>query len=160
MIAKEPAARFVIVGDGVLRPKVEQQAFALGIADRVLFTGWRRDLPHIYADLDALALSSDNEGTPVSVIEAMAAGCPVVATRVGGVPDLITDGETGFLVPPSDAQALAAAILRVLRDQEAAGRMGRTARAFVRQRFTTKRLITDMERLYLELVNGQDQPLS
>ncbi|MBZ0159109.1 glycosyltransferase family 4 protein [Candidatus Methylomirabilis sp.] len=155
VIASEPAARFVIVGDGALRLEMEQQARALGIADRVLFTGWRRDLPRIYADLDVLTVSSNNEGTPVSVIEAMAAGCPVVATRVGGLPDLITDGETGFLVPPSDAQALAAAILRVLRDPETAGRMGRTARASVQQRFTMKRLISDMEQLYIQILTDK-----
>jgi glycosyltransferase involved in cell wall biosynthesis len=87
LVAREdPAARFVIVGDGTLRPALERQAQVTGIADRVIFTGWRRDLPGIYADLDVLAVTSNNEGTPVSAIEAMAAGCPVVATNVGGLP--------------------------------------------------------------------------
>ena len=85
---EDPAARFVIVGDGTLRPALERQAQEMGIADRVIFTGWRRDLPDIYADLDVLAVTSNNEGTPVSAIEAMAAGCPVVATHVGGYPTL------------------------------------------------------------------------
>ena len=92
---KDPAARFVIVGDGILRPALERRAQEMGIAERVIFTGWRRDLPDIYADLDVLAVTSNNEGTPVSAIEAMAAGCPVVATHVGGLPDLIGEGEDG-----------------------------------------------------------------
>jgi glycosyltransferase involved in cell wall biosynthesis len=153
LVAREnPAARFVVVGDGILRPEVERHAQESGIADRVIFTGWRRDLPGIYADLDVLAVTSNNEGTPVSAIEAMAAGCPVVATNVGGLPDLIREGETGYLVPPGDAPAAATALLRVLRQPEIARRMGETARKSVRERFSSQRLITDMERLYLELL--------
>jgi glycosyltransferase involved in cell wall biosynthesis len=152
MARQERVARFVIVGDGVLRPEMEQYAHALDIADRVVFTSWRRDLPRIYADLDVLAVTSNNEGTPVSAIEAMAAGCPVVATRVGGLPDLISDGETGYLVPPGDAQAVSAAMLRLLREPDMARRMGQAARALVRERFAAQRLVSDMERLYPELL--------
>jgi lipopolysaccharide/colanic/teichoic acid biosynthesis glycosyltransferase/glycosyltransferase involved in cell wall biosynthesis len=153
--AEEPSARFVVVGDGALRPEMEAHARRLGIADRVTFAGWRRDLPRIYSDLDALVVSSRNEGTPVSAIEAMAAGCPVVATRVGGLPDLIADGETGRLVPSEDAPALAAAIIRVLRDPAAAQQMARAAREEVKQRFRVERLIADTERLYTELLVGK-----
>jgi glycosyltransferase involved in cell wall biosynthesis len=145
-------ARFLVVGDGVLRPAMEDYARALGIAHRVVFTGWRRDLPVIYPDLDVLVVSSNNEGTPVSAIEAMAAGCPVVATRVGGLPDLITDGETGRLVEPRDPAALAASILRLLRDPETASRLGETAQATVAERFAVDRLCRDMEGLYVELL--------
>jgi lipopolysaccharide/colanic/teichoic acid biosynthesis glycosyltransferase len=150
--AEERSARFVVVGDGVLRPEMEAHARGLGIADRVTFTGWRRDLPRIYPDLDVLVVSSRNEGTPVSAIEAMASACPVVATRVGGLPDLIEDGETGHLVPSEDASALAAAILRVLREPDTARRLAEAARAQVRERFRAERLIGDMERLYSELL--------
>jgi glycosyltransferase involved in cell wall biosynthesis len=149
---QEPAVRFVIVGDGDLRAAMEQQARKLGIADRVLFTGWRRDLPGIYADLDLLVVSSDNEGTPVSAIEAMAAGCPVVATRVGGLPDLIDDRRTGRLVPPRDAQALASVVLELLRNPEAARELGQNAKEVVRKRFTLMRLIRDMDHLYSQLL--------
>jgi glycosyltransferase involved in cell wall biosynthesis len=149
---QEPTARFVIVGDGVLRPAMEQYARTLDIAERVIFTGWRRDLARIYADLDVLAVTSNNEGTPVSAIEAMAAGCPVVAMRVGGLPDLISDGETGYLVPPGDSQAASAAMLRLLREPEMARRMGQAARALVRERFAAQRLVSDMQRLYPELL--------
>lgn len=150
--AQEPGARFVIVGDGVLRPALEQQARELGIADRVLFTGWRRDLPRIYADLDLLVVSSDNEGTPVSAIEAMASSCPVVATRVGGLPDLISDHRTGLLVPPRDADALAGAVVDLLRSPEMVREFCQNAREAVRQRFTVRRLIGDMDRLYSQLL--------
>ncbi|HEV8620377.1 MAG TPA: glycosyltransferase [Nitrospiraceae bacterium] len=148
----ERAARFVIVGDGALRSAIEQQAKELGIADQVLFTGWRRDLPRVYADLDVLVVSSDNEGTPVSAIEAMAAGCPVVGTRVGGIPDLIIENETGFLVTPRDPESLATAVLDVLQNAETARRIGRNAMAMVRTRFALQRLIADMDHLYRELL--------
>jgi glycosyltransferase involved in cell wall biosynthesis len=150
--AQEPGARFVVVGDGVLRPTLEKQAPELGITDRVLFTGWRRDLPRICADLDVLVVSSDNEGTPVSAIEAMAAGCPVVATRVGGLPDLIEDDKTGRLVPPRDAAALASAVLNLLHSPQIARELGKNAQAFVRQRFTVQRLLSDIDDLYTQLL--------
>jgi len=156
----EPAARFVIVGDGDLRTAVEQQAHELGIADRVLFTGWRRDLSGIYADLDVLVVSSDNEGTPVSAIEAMASSCPVVATRVGGLPDLINDHKTGLLVPPRDADALASAVLDLLHNPPTARELGHNAREFVRRRFTVERLITDVDRLYSKLLQEKDADAS
>jgi len=150
--AREPAARFVIVGDGVLRSALEQQARRLGIADRVLFTGWRRDLPRIYADLDLLVVSSDNEGTPVSAIEAMASSCPVVATRVGGLPDLITDHLTGRLVPPRAPKALTEAVLALLHDPQTARKFSENGRDSVQRRFTVQRLLNDMDDLYARLL--------
>jgi glycosyltransferase involved in cell wall biosynthesis len=153
--AELETARFLVVGDGVLRPAMEEYARALGLGDRVVFTGWRRDLPLIYPDLDVLVVSSNNEGTPVSAIEAMAAGCPVVATCVGGLPDLVADGETGCLVPPRDPAALAAGILRLLGDRETARRLGEAARAAVAERFAVKRLCRDVENLYVELLDHE-----
>src|SRR5882724_3466928 len=151
--AAEPAARFVVVGDGMLRFALEQQARELGIADLVLFTGWRSDLARIYADLDVLVVSSNNEGTPLSAIEAMATSCPVVATRVGGVPDLISDYKTGRLVPPRDAEALAGAVLDLLHHPEMAQAMGRNAMIAARDRFDVKRLVHDVDHLYRELLD-------
>ena len=150
--SQEPACRFIIVGDGVLRPEMERHARELGIADKVIFTGWRRDLPRIYADLNVLVVSSDNEGTPVSAIEAMASARPVVGTRVGGLPDIITDGENGYLVPSRNPEALAEAILRLLRDPELACRMGRAGQTMAKERFKIQRLISDMEGLYENLL--------
>jgi glycosyltransferase involved in cell wall biosynthesis len=150
--AHEPSARFIIVGDGVLRPDLERRTRELGIGHRVLFTGWRHDLPRIYAALDVLVVSSDNEGTPVSAIEAMTAGCPVVATRVGGLPDLVDDQRTGRLVPPRDPKALASAVLDLLRSPQMAREFGKMAQAFVLQRFTVQRLLGDMDHLYNQLL--------
>lgn len=157
LAAREERVRFVVVGDGALRGEMEAYAAALGIGDRVIFTGWRRDLPRIYADLDVLAVSSNNEGTPVSAIEAMASGVPVAATRVGGLPDLITEGETGCLTPPQNPEALTTAILGLLQDPQAAERLRRAARAMVQERFRVHRLTADMEQLYLRLLAAKGQ---
>jgi len=151
--AAEPRARFIVVGDGVLRKAMEQHAHALGIRYSVLFAGWRRDLPRIYADLDVLVVSSNNEGTPVSAIEAMAASRPVVATRVGGLPDLISDGKTGVLVAPRDPTALADAVLELLRDEPYARALGQMASTDVVERFATARLLRDVQALYMGLLN-------
>jgi len=114
----------------------------------VTFAGWRRDLPNVYADLDVVVISSDNEGTPASLIEAMATGCPVVATRVGGVPDLIADGVTGRLVPPGDPMALANALLARFREPERARQMADLARHQVLERHQASRLVADIDELY------------
>ena len=151
--AEEPASRFVVVGDGVLRQELDQYARDLSIRDMVIFTGWRRDLPRIYADLDVLVVSSDNEGTPVSAIESMASGCPVVATRVGGIPDVISDGDTGYLVPAGDADALASRILSLLRDDQEVSRLRAAARAFARDRYNLQRLISDIQAIYENLIS-------
>lgn len=111
--ARVPEARFVIVGDGELRADVEAQVQALGLADRVIFTGWLNDLPPIYAALDALVLCSKNEGLPSSIIEALVTGTPVVGTAVGGVVDLLAGG-LGALVPSGDTSALAEAMIAAL----------------------------------------------
>ena len=106
----------------------------------------------IYEGLDLLVVSSVNEGTPVSAIEAMAAGCPVVATRVGGLPDLVDDGRTGQLVPPGDAEVLAHAISTLVADRTQAARLADAARVEVERRFLASRLVDDVERLYLRLL--------
>lgn len=151
--AVERAARFVVVGDGTLRPALEDQARRLGIAERISFTGWRTDLPRIYADLDVLVVSSNNEGTPLSAIEAMATSCPVVATRVGGIPDIITDEVTGRLVLPGEAEGIAGAVLDLLADREKGSFIGSNAMIAARQRFDVKRLIKDVDGLYRELLD-------
>lgn len=147
-----PDVRYVVVGDGVLRAELEDQARRQELAGRVFFTGWRHDLAAIYADLDVLVVSSRNEGTPVSAIEAMAAGCPVVATRVGGLPDLIDDNRTGFLAPPDDPIALCQAVHAVLADSEQNAAVCLAARADVEERFMASRLVEDMQSLYLALL--------
>lgn len=149
---RDPAIHVVLVGDGEIRADLEARVAALGLAEAVTFAGWRRDLPSVYADLDAVVISSDNEGTPASLIEAMASGCPVVATRVGGVPDLVADGETGRLVPPGDPAALAAALLARFAEPERTDRMAALARRRALERYQARRLVADVDRLYRELL--------
>lgn len=108
-----PAAKFVIVGDGELRPAVEAQVQALGLTDAVIFTGWQADLPPIYAALDAVVVSSKNEGLPSAIIEGLVTGVPVVATAVGGVVDLLAEGR-GALVPPGDSDGMARGLIAAL----------------------------------------------
>jgi glycosyltransferase involved in cell wall biosynthesis len=170
--AARPDARFVIVGDGELRDVLEQRAASLGFAvssgdgrresdlpatgyrlppTNCHFLGNRTDLPAIYADLDAVVLCSRNEGLPVTIIEALAAARPVVATDVGAVRDLVTPGETGWLVPSGDATALADGILGALSDREAADAVGRRGRGHVYPRLSLERLERDIRSLYLQL---------
>ena len=147
-----PQARFLVVGDGELREELEAYARDLGLDGRVLFTGWRQDLPRLYADLDVVALTSINEGTPVSLIEAMAAGVPVAATAVGGVPDVIVDGETGYLVKAGDVEGMAEAIIELLKNPEKAREMGQEGREAVYPKFAAQTLIANVEGLYAELL--------
>jgi glycosyltransferase involved in cell wall biosynthesis len=141
-----PDTRFVIVGDGERRSRLEILAGGLDLGDRVCFTGWRRDLPVVYADLDVLVMASSSEGTPVSVIEALAAGVPVVSTSVGGVPDLLRDGEFGRLVPADEPGLLAAAIIDTLKNKPGPNLI--EARKSAYGLYNAQRLIADMQNLY------------
>ncbi len=123
--AAVPRARFLIVGDGERRQALEQLVDALGLRPATLFLGWRADLDRLYADLDVVVLTSRNEGSPVALIEAMAAGVPVVSTDVGGVADVVEDGASGILAAMDDDAALAAGVLAVLADRDRAAAMGR-----------------------------------
>jgi glycosyltransferase involved in cell wall biosynthesis len=143
---------FLVVGDGELRAELETYVAELGLTERVIFTGWRRDLPCIYADLDVVALSSLNEGTPVSLIEAMAAAKPVVATRVGGVSDVVLDKKSGYLVQSKDARGLARGILDLLRAPDRAREMGLAGRVAVHPKYASETLLFNVEKLYLELL--------
>jgi len=154
IIKVDPRVRFVLVGDGILRANLEFECQQLGISKAVTFLGWRKDLRRIYADLDVVVLSSLNEGTPLSIIEAMAAGKGVVATDVGGVSDVVTSGETGLLVPPKDSKVLANAVLRLLRDEKLRRSLEERAKASVYPKYDVSRLTQDMENLYLRLASS------
>jgi glycosyltransferase involved in cell wall biosynthesis len=147
-----PASRFIVVGDGERRADLEALARRLELGDRVRFVGWRGDLQRVYGDLDVVVLTSRNEGSPVSLIEAMAAARPVVATRVGGVPDLVEDGRHGLLVAADDVEALARAIEDVVTSPDAGRSMGQAGRTRVYPAFTAPRLIADLDRLYTDLL--------
>lgn len=152
-----PDVRFLIVGDGELRPYLERQVQALGLSQSVIFLGWQRELEPIYADLDLVVLSSLNEGTPVSLIEAMAAGLPVAATRVGGVPDLVEHGKTGLLVPPKDPMALSGAMDVLISDADRRREMGRLGRETIYPKYSEAALIDRMERLYSSVLAARSQ---
>lgn len=152
VVQQIPETHFVFVGDGELRPDLKTQVGALGLTQQVIFAGWQPDMPAVYADLDLLALTSLNEGTPVTVIESLATGTPVVATAVGGVPDVVRDQQTGVLVPSGDANALAQAVVGLLRAPEHARTLGLGGQQNVLARFGLARLVNDMESLYLALL--------
>lgn len=140
--------KFVIVGNGELRQELENYAEKLGIKNSVIFLGWRRDLENIYADLDVVCLTSLNEGTPVSLIEAMASARPVVATDVGGVRDIVKNEENGLLVSSNDVSSFSKALLKMLNDREKRIEMGRNGREFVKVNYNKDRLIEGTKYLY------------
>ena len=142
----------LIVGDGELRLQLEREAAALGIASRCRFVGWQSDIRAVYAAADVVALTSNSEGSPVSIIEAMAAGRPVVSTAVGGVPDLIHHGVDGVLVPAGNVDALANAIRLLLADALRRDQLGAAARRKVYPKYDASRLVADITRLYESLV--------
>jgi glycosyltransferase involved in cell wall biosynthesis len=150
--ASEPRTVFLIVGDGELRRALEEQARALGIADRTRFLGWRRDLAVIYGATDVFLLTSRNEGTPVALIESLAAGVPGVSTDVGGVRDVIDSDEVGLVAPPGDARSLAEQTLSLLADPTRRCAMGERGRQSVVSRYRIDRLVDDIEALYREVL--------
>jgi glycosyltransferase involved in cell wall biosynthesis len=150
--AARTGVRFALVGDGEEREALEAECRRLGVEDAVTFFGWRSDLAAVYGDLDVVVNSSLNEGTPVALIEALAAARPVVATRVGGTPDLLGAEERGRLVPPGEPRALAAAIVETLQESEAAARRARAGREHVIARHSVARLVRDVDELYRELL--------
>lgn len=139
--------KFLIVGDGELRAHLQDYSKQLGLEDHVVFTGWKRNLSELYSQIDIVALTSLNEGTPVSLIEAMAAGRAVVATNVGGVKDLVNE-ERGFLVESGDIDGFVSALRSLLENERLRKRLGQVGREFVRNNFTKERLVRDMSLLY------------
>src|SRR5436190_22256304 len=148
-------ATLCMVGDGPDRAGLEQRAHDLGIVRDTLFLGYQEDVAPFYAAFDALVLPSSNEGTPVSVIEALGAGRPVVATRVGGVPDVVQEGRDGFLVDPGATDDLAERLTRLARDPDLRERMGAAGRERVLPRYAVARLIDDVDRLYRSLLRAR-----
>jgi len=141
-----------MVGDGPDREGLEQLAHKLGIARYCYFVGYQSDVAGYYRLFDAFLLPSVNEGTPVSAIESLASGTPVVANRVGGVPDVVRDGVDGFLVEPGDVDAAAARLAKLAADPALRSRLGESGRARVLERYSVERLVDDVDRLYRSLL--------
>jgi glycosyltransferase involved in cell wall biosynthesis len=154
LLKKVPNSQFVVIGDGELRLALEQQSIELGLQDHIHFTGFRLDVENIYPDLDVLALTSANEGSPVSLIEGLASGCAVVATDVGGIADVIRADETGLLVPSKSyteetiAQMMADKIYALLQDPAMRKAIGAKGKEDILSRFSIERLGSDLSELY------------
>jgi glycosyltransferase involved in cell wall biosynthesis len=146
-------ALLVFVGDGDDRARLEQRAHDLGLARSCLFLGYQEEVAPWYAVCDAVILTSASEGTPVTIIEALAAGRAVVATRVGGVPDVVDEGETGFMVHTGDTHALAERLEILARDPARRAAMGAAGRERVLRRYAVERLVDDIDALYRELLD-------
>jgi glycosyltransferase involved in cell wall biosynthesis len=156
VLAAEPRARFLIVGDGVGFEDVKAKVRAQGLERSVVMTGFRRDVPDVMAALDVLVLPSIRSEAISQVLpQAMALGTPVIASRMGGSPEIVHDGETGRLVPPGDARALAAAILATFGDRDGARAMAERARALVQQRFSFDAQMEVTAGVYRELLDSR-----
>jgi glycosyltransferase involved in cell wall biosynthesis len=145
-------AQLVLVGDGPERAQLERRALELGIQRRTLFAGYQRDIGAYWSLFDAFLLPSANEGTPVVAIESLAGEVPVVATRVGGVPDVVRDGVDGFLTEVGDVEALASRLAELAHDPALRARMGAAGREHVLPRYRVSRLVDDIDELYRELL--------
>jgi glycosyltransferase involved in cell wall biosynthesis len=143
----------LVCGDGEEQGRLEAEAGRLGVAERVRFLGSRADVPEVLGASDVFVLPSLYEGHPLSVMEAMAAGRPVIATTVGGVPELVQPGETGLLVPPGDTSALAAAMDQLARSEEERGRLGRRGAQVAAERFDVSHMAAAYDRLYQSMLS-------
>jgi len=153
--AELPAAKFLIVGDGPRRAALERVAADLGIAERVRFVGSRDDVVELLGVMNVFALTSHMEANPVSILEAMAAETPVVATRVGSVPQSVDDGTTGYLVEPESDRQLAARLLQLLKDRDQAAEMGRAARQRVLAHASLERMVEGYQNLLTGLYRAK-----
>jgi glycosyltransferase involved in cell wall biosynthesis len=148
VLPQVPDARFVIAGEGELRPALERQIKDHHLEKHVLLAGFRPDVLSLHKAFDIFVMSSVTEGLGTSLLDAMAAGKPVVATTAGGIPEVVVDGETGFLVPPRDHDAMAGAIVKLLKDDALRQTMGEAGSARVRTVFSAERMVQDTLRVY------------
>ena len=157
IIARYPDVQFQIVGDGPCRERLVEQAAATGVLPRIRFMGHRDDVPAILSSSDLFVLPSESEASPNVILEAMAAALPVVASRVGGIPELVDDGVTGHLVPSGNPDALAAALLDLLEHSGKRTAFGRSGRTRIEQQYSFDRMVAQFETLY---VSGAAGPAS
>jgi glycosyltransferase involved in cell wall biosynthesis len=148
VVRQVPDARFIIAGEGELRPALERMIKEYRLEKHVLLVGFRPDVLSLHKAFDVFAMSSVNEGLGTSLLDAMASAKPVVATATGGIPEVVIDGETGFLVPSRDQQAMADALVKLLKDAPLRQRMGNAGLARVRQKFTADRMVENTLKVY------------
>jgi len=150
-----PQIRLLVAGTGPLEKRLRKLAKKLDLADAIVFAGFRRDIPQVLNTLNLFVLASQDEGLGVSLLEAACRGLPIIATDVGGIPEIVEDGTTGLLVPPRDGQALAEKMLDLLDHPEKAETLGRNARALVRERFSLETMVQRYCALYRQLLDGK-----
>jgi glycosyltransferase involved in cell wall biosynthesis len=163
LASSDPDVVFLVVGHGPLQADLQQVADRLKLGNRVVFLGHRSDMQRIYAALDVLVLCSDTEGMPNVVLEAFAYGRPVVATRVGGVPEVVSNSENGLIVPPGERGPLIAAVRSLMHNADLAARLGRQGRKTIEERFDFRRRTAALEALYqsiLQVGRPQRGPLA
>lgn len=146
-----PDARFILVGDGPLRPELERLAVELGEGDKIIFAGYRSDVRDVLAALDIVVIPSVLEGFPMITLEAMAMAKPIVAAKIDGITEQITDGINGILIPPKDSSAIAQAIIRLINDRESGKKLGLAARKRVEQEFSVEKMVSETEKVYSSL---------
>jgi len=155
VVQRFPEVIFLFVGDGRERPSLEITTSHLNIKDRVIFAGMRKDVPEILSILNVFVLPSLNEGLPMALLEAQAAQIPVVATRVGAIPDVLEDGVTGILIPPKDPQAIAEAITMILSNKNFASEIAQKGFERVRDNFSSEKMGSKYHSIYKELIEGK-----
>jgi glycosyltransferase involved in cell wall biosynthesis len=156
--ACDPSAHLVLVGEGTLRAQLEEMVKNLGLVDQVHFLGLRTDIPEVLGAMDVFALGSDYEGNPLSVMEAMASGLPIVSTAAGGVPTLLENGKEGLMVQPGDVQGLSLSMISLLRNRELRRALGIAAARRARERFDVSTMVQAHEALYESLVDHAHRP--
>jgi glycosyltransferase involved in cell wall biosynthesis len=149
-----PRSKLLIVGDGPLRKELEDLSKERGIRDNVIFAGFRSDIKEILSAVDLLVVPSLLEGFPMVTLEAMAMAKPIVATRIDGITEQISDGVDGILVPPKDPSALTEAVIKVLNDQELARSMGMSARKKVEREFSIEKMVAETEEVYMSVLKA------
>jgi len=147
-----PNVKLVLVGNGPQRSLLQEKAEKLGISDIVIFVGWRKDIPQLLSAFDLYVCSSLKEGVSISLLEAMAASKPVIATNVGGNPEVVEDGKTGLLVPPKDPQKIAETINELLDNENKRLEMGRAGLKRVKEKFSISKTVREYKEVYLEVL--------
>ncbi|MBI5873348.1 MAG: glycosyltransferase family 4 protein [Candidatus Omnitrophica bacterium] len=157
VLKQKSNVKFMVVGDGVLKDALQKRVMDSGLAEKIIFTGWREDVNSILFTLDILVLPSLNEAVGRSALEAQGLGVPVVAANVGGLPEVVKDGVTGFLVEPKDPAALAGALIKLLNDDNKRREMGQAARGWVDEKFSDRVMVEKFEGLYKKLINREQK---
>lgn len=155
VLEKRKDTKFILLGEGGLRSSLETQIHSWGIEDKIIFAGWREDISEIFCILDILVLPSLNEAVGIVLLEAQAQGVPVVASSVGGIPEIVRDKQTGILVSPRDVRGLTEAILTLLDNPDKAFALGLAAQVWVRDRYKAEKMVKEVSGMYAEILKDK-----